>query len=415
MRNNAFRFNLQELGGALGDLSTLLPLMVAMILINGLNATLVLVGVGMFYIVSGIYFRLPMPVQPLKAVAAIAISLGLSTNVIGAAGLLMGVILLLLSVTNLIAVVVKLFPHAVVRGIQLSIGLLLFGKGIELVFSDGNLISGTMGTLGMGQLPLGLFLAISTLLVFVLFKFVFFKQSQRFPPSLAMLIFGLGAGVVFGSTSGLGELNTALPGVVLPSITDFWLAMTVLVIVQLPLTIGNAVVGTWDTARTYFKDEAYRVTPKALSMSMGLANIAAGLFGIMPMCHGSTGLTAHYKLGARTGGANLMIGGLILAVGLFFGIGAIPFLSLIPLSVLGVLLAIVSVYHIILIRDINTKRQMAVVGAVAITTIILGNMAFGFGAGILLHHILRLDVPKFWSHLSGRVGYYRKAEETQDQ
>ena len=127
MRNNAFRFNLQELGGALGDLSTLLPLMVAMILINGLNATLVLVGVGMFYIVSGIYFRLPMPVQPLKAVAAIAISLGLSTNVIGAAGLLMGVILLLLSVTNLIAVVVKLFPHAVVRGIQLSIGLLLFG------------------------------------------------------------------------------------------------------------------------------------------------------------------------------------------------------------------------------------------------------------------------------------------------
>jgi hypothetical protein len=94
-----------------------------------------------------------------------------------------------------------------------------------------------------------------------------------------------------------------------------------------------------------------------------------------------------------------MIGGLILAVGLFFGIGAIPFFSLIPLSVLGVLLAIVSVYHVILIRDINTKRQMAVVGAVAITTIILDNMVFGFGAGILLHHILRLDVSKFRSQL----------------
>ncbi len=415
MRNNAFRFNLQELGGALGDLGTLLPLMVALILINGLNATSVLVGVGVYYIISGIYFRLPMPVQPLTAVAAIAISLGLSANVIGAAGLLMGAILLLLSVTNLIAVVVKLFPQAVVRGIQLSIGLILFGKGIELVFNEDNLIGGTMGVFGMDQLPIGLFLAVAALLVFILFKFVFFKQSQRFPPSLAMLTFGLGAGVVFGPISGLGTLNSALPSVALPSTADFWLAMTVLVIAQLPLTLGNAVVGTWDTARTYFKDDAYRVTPRALSMSMGLANIAAGLFGIMPMCHGSGGLTAHHKLGARTGGANLMIGGLILAVGLFLGIGAVPFLSIIPLSVLGVLLAIVGVYHVLLIRDITAKRQMAVAGTVAITTITMGNLAFGFGAGILLHHILRLDILRLRSHLLERVGYYRKAKENQGQ
>ncbi len=169
MRNNAFRFSLQELGGALGDLGTLLPLMVALILINGLNATSVLVGVGVFYIVSGIYFRLPMPVQPLKVVAAIAISLGLSASVIGAAGLLMGAILLLLSLTNLITVVVKLFPQAVVRGIQLSIGLILFGKGIELVFNEGNLINGTVAVFGMDQLPIGLFLAVSVLPVFILF------------------------------------------------------------------------------------------------------------------------------------------------------------------------------------------------------------------------------------------------------
>jgi SulP family sulfate permease len=191
--------------------------------------------------------------------------------------------------------------------------------------------------------------------------------------------------------------------------------MTVLVIAQLPLTLGNAVVGTWDTARTYFKDDAYRVTPRALTTSMGLANIAAGLFGVMPMCHGSGGLTAHHKLGARTGGANLMIGGLILAVGLFLGIGALPFLSIIPLSVLGVLLAIVGVYHAILIRDLKAKRQMAVAGTVAITTITLGNLAFGFGAGILLHHILRLDISRFRSHLLERVGYYRKAKENQGQ
>ncbi len=415
MRNNAFRFNLQELGGALGDLGTLLPLMVALILINGLNATSVLVGVGVFYIVSGIYFRLPMPVQPLKAVAAIAISLGLSASVIGAAGLLMGAILLLLSLTNLITVVVKLFPQAVVRGIQLSIGLILFGKGIELVFNEGNLINGTVGVFGMDQLPIGLFLAVSALLVFILFKFVFFKQSQRFPPSLALLTFGLGAGVVFGPISGFGTLNPALPSVALPSTADFWLAMTVLVIAQLPLTLGNAVVGTWDTARTYFKDDAYRVTPRALSMSMGVANIAAGLFGVMPMCHGSGGLTAHYKLGARTGGANLMVGGLILAVGLFLSVGAVPFLPIIPLSVLGVLLAIVGTYHALLIRDLKTKRQLAIAGTVAITTITLGNLAFGFGAGILLHHILRPDIPRAWFRLLEGIKYRRKAKESRGQ
>ncbi len=130
MQLNSFKFNLQELGGALGDLGTLLPLMVGLILINGLDVTPVLLGVGLFYIGSGLYYRIPAPVQPLKAVAAIAISLSLSASVIGAAGLLMGIILLILSLTNLIRMVVKLFPQPVVRGIQLSIGLILLRKGI---------------------------------------------------------------------------------------------------------------------------------------------------------------------------------------------------------------------------------------------------------------------------------------------
>ena len=89
-----------------------------------------------------------------------------------------------------------------------------------------------------------------------------------------------------------------------------------------------------------------------------------------------------------------MIGGLILAVGLFLSVGAVPFLSIIPLSVLGVLLAIVGTYHALLIRDLKAKRQLAIAGTVAITTITLGNLAFGFGAGILLHHILRPNIPR---------------------
>ncbi|MEE8470882.1 MAG: putative sulfate/molybdate transporter, partial [Dehalococcoidia bacterium] len=206
------------------------------------------------------------------------------------------------------------------------------------------------------------------------------------------------AGVMFGSISWVGELGPSLPSMVLPSTADFWIALTVLVIPQLPLTLGNAVVGTRDTAMIYFKEKAHRVSPRALTASMGLANITAGLVGAMPVCHGSGGLTAHYKLGARTGGANLMIGGILLTLGIFFGYTALSFLSLIPLSVLGVMLAIVGIYHALLIRDLRARTQLAVTGTVAVVTIGSGNLAFGFGAGILLHHILMRFLPQSNRH-----------------
>ncbi len=85
-----------------------------------------------------------------------------------------------------------------------------------------------------------------------------------------------------------------------------------------------------------------------------------------------------------------MVGGLLLVIALLFGSVALPFLSLIPLSVLGVLLTIVGIYHVFLIRDLKAKRQLAVAGTVAVVTIALGNLGYGFGAGILLHHLLRL-------------------------
>jgi SulP family sulfate permease len=410
MKINPLRFNLQELGGALGDLGTLLPLMVALILINGLNATLVLVGVGLLYILSGLYFRIPMPVQPLKAVAAISIALGLSASVIGAAGLIMGFILLILSLTNLISVVTRLFPKAVVRGIQLSIGLMLLRRGIELAFGGQISLVGT--TESFSHFPVGILLALSAILIFILFKFVFFRRSQRFPPSLALVIFGLGAGAMLGPISGIDRFGPSLPSVALPSTADFWIAFTVLVIPQLPLTLGNAVVGTWDTARTYFKDGAHRVSPRALATSMGLANVVTGFVGAMPMCHGSGGLTAHYKLGARTGAAGLMIGGILLTMGLFFGEAAPQLLSLIPLAVLGVMLAIVGVYHALLVSDLTTKKQLAVTGTVAVVAIALGNIAFGFCAGILLHHMLKFVQQKYSSgNLRRVVGFSYTRED----
>lgn len=387
MQIKSFRFNIQELGGAVGDLGTLLPLMVALILISGVNATVALIGVGLFYIISGLYFKIPAPVQPLKAVSAIAISLGLSASVIGAAGLLMGIILLLLSITNLIRYVVKLFPQAVVRGIQLSIAIILFRRGVEFALSDQLFINQASATIITPvEFPIGLILAISALAVFIFFRFFFFRQTQRVPPSLALLTFGLGAGFMLYPVLEIKQASLDIPAIALPGLSDFWLAFTLLVIPQLPLTLGNAVVGMSNTANDYFGEQARRVTPRALTTSMGLANLAAGLFGAMPMCHGSGGLTAHYKLGARTGGASLMIGAILIALGLIFGSSALPVLAMIPVAVLGVFLVIVGIYHGLLIRDIKTKEQLAVAGAVAVVTIVAGNLGLGFAAGILLHH-----------------------------
>ena len=397
-----YSFNLQEMGGAVADLGTLLPLMLALILLNGLNATVVLILAGLVYIGCGIYYRIPMPVQPLKAVAAISITLGLSSSVIGAAGIIMGVILLLLSVTNLSGWLVKIFPKAVVRGIQLSIGVTLARKGLELVIGQNTFIIGTPRYATLEQLPLGIILAASGVAVFLLFKYVLPASARRFPPSLALVTFGFGSGMVFGPLPALQSVSPDTLGLTLPTTAEFWIALTVLVIPQLPLTLGNAVVGTCDTSRLYFNDGASRVRPRALTTSMGVANILAGFLGGMPICHGSGGLTAHYKLGARTGGAAIMLGGLLLTLGVIFGYRAPVFLSLIPLAVLGVMLVIVGLYHALLVRDLKIKSDIAVALVVLVATFALGNLAYGFGAGLLTYFVL--------NNITGRAGQRLKYE-----
>lgn len=384
------RLNLAEFGGAFGDIGTMLPVVVALVLVNGLNTTWVLVLVGLFYIGSGLYFRTPMPVQPLKALSVIAISTGLPASVIGASGLLIGAILLFLAFTNIITRAVKLFPHAVVRGIQLGIGLTLVVRGKDFVLGEPALRRTPFIISGFDPVKAGIILAALTILIFVIFKYAFPRQAKPFPPSLAVLTFGVSTGIIFNPIAWPGNVSITAPDLILPGHAEFWLAFTTLVVPQLPLTLGNAVVGTWDTAHTYFGDGAKRVTPRALAASMGLANIAAGLTGAMPMCHGSGGLTAHYKLGARTPVSNLVIGGILLALGLVFGRAALPMLSLIPLSVLGSLLVIIGVYHSLLVRDLKDKEDIAIAAIVGGTTIILGNLAIGFIAGLLLYYLLKL-------------------------
>ncbi|MFQ6122716.1 MAG: putative sulfate/molybdate transporter [Dehalococcoidales bacterium] len=397
---NSFRFNLHELGGALGDLGTLLPLAVALITLNHMNATSVFLVVGLAYIVAGVFYRLPMPVQPLKAVAAIAIAGGLSPNVISASGLVMSAFLLLMAGTGAISYVAKLFPKVIIRGIQLGVGLLLVKAGLVLVSKHQVIIGGDDGfvTLVNLSIPAGWLIALALGTIFILFL-----RSKKLPASLALIALGVPVSLFWGSSLGLSSLHfgLSLPMVAIPSLANLSAAVVLLVIPQIPLTLGNAVFATADTAKTYFGPQAKRVTPKALLTTMGAVNLGAGLLGGMPICHGSGGLTAHFRLGARTGGAALAIGIPFLAMALFLDGNVVPIFALVPYAVLGVLVIFVGVQHSLLIRDLRGRREILVALAVAIPGLLTANLAIGLASGICLHLILTtLSRSRgIWSHL----------------
>ena len=386
---NSPRFHLAELGGALGDLGTLLPLAVALIAVNQMDATGVFFTVGLAYVATGLYYRLPIPVQPLKAVSAIAIATGLPGSVVSAAGPVLGLALLALAASGLSSAIGKLFARPIVRGIQLGLGLLLIRTGVMLAARPQLVPAGTDNVLRLGEVGLPLGLPLAVLVGFVLIRR---GPARRVPATLAALVLGLGVSFLAGSLEGLAglRLGVTLPSVTVPTARDLGLAAVLLVIPQIPLTLGNSVVATRRTAEDYFGTDSARVTYRALLTSMGIFNLAAGLIGGLPVCHGSGGLTAHYLFGARTGGANLMIGVGLLALAVLVDGNVVPLLALIPYPVLGALLVFTGVQHGLLARDIRGRSEVLVAGAVATLGFATDNLAFGFGLGLALQGTLRL-------------------------
>ncbi len=383
-----FSFDRMELAGSLGDLGTLIPIAAGMILLNGLSPTSVLLWVGAFYIFSGLYFRLPIPVQPLKVVGAIAIASPerITEPVIAAAGMVFGVVLLFLSVSRAMDFMSRLFTRPVIRGIQLGLGLVLMRKGFELFVSQDLFVTGA-GPACLGGLPLNLMIGASVfIMVLVLLN------NRKAPAAIAALVAGLVAGSLLGGLSGMElSFGPERMSLTVPDAGQFWAAFILLVIPQIPLTIGNAAMGTADTACSLFPGSPAlsRATPGRFALTMGLINIPAGLFAGMPMCHGAGGLAAHYRFGARTGGSNLMIGALFLVLALVLGKASMHILTLIPSSVLGVLLVFAGIELCLLIRDLDKRSALFVAALVAGIAVFNTNMAWAFAAGIACDFIIR--------------------------
>lgn len=375
----AFAFDRSELAGSLGDVGILFPIALALIRLNGLNPTSVFLSAGLLYIGAGLYYRLPLPVQPLKAVSAIAIALSLAPSAIAAAGLMMGVLLLLLGVTDLASTLARFFTKPIIRGIQLGIGIILVRTAVNLmgkpwggVPQSANHVAATAWTgylIGVGSFVLILALT----------------GNRRFPASLVVLSCGALVGLALTPTPWPPfSLGPVWPALALPPSHDFALALTALVIPQIPLTFGNAIVATADLARTYFGERGERVTPSRLAGGMGLANLFAGLVAGLPVCHGSGGFTAHYKFGARTGGAPIMVGLSCCLLGVVFGATAIWIISVIPLAVFGAFLLFVGLEHCLLIADLKGREEFLVALTTASVSIATRNLTIGYAAGFLM-------------------------------
>lgn len=388
------QFNRMELAGSLGDLGTLLPLAIGMIIINGLDPMGLFLSVGLFYIFSGLYFGVTSPVEPMKVISAYAISTGISTSQIQASTGWLFIFLIFIGATNIITPVGRFILKPVIRGVQLSTGILLIYQGVNLMIGSAKFqlihkaAEPYLKIQGIGPLPLGLLIGAILALVTL-----FLLDNKRLPAAIFVVGIGFIIGLILGTREGFDQLRLGihLPSFLpygWPTAADFSFALLVLVLPQIPMTVGNAVIANSDLALQYFPQDGRKVTYRALCISMALANLGSFFIGGMAMCQGAGGLASRYRFGARTAGSNLMIGGIFVALSVFLGTNAVALLYLLPLSVLGVLLIFAGGQLSLTLIDMKSRKELFV------PLLILGitlssNLAAGFVVGIVVAYLLK--------------------------
>ncbi len=346
-------FDAGEATGALGDSVTVLPVVVALAALTPASLHHVLLWFGVFQVVWGLVYGLPISVEPMKALAGLAIAGAISYAELVAAGLAAGVLLLAAGRLRLLERVSRAVGQPVVRGVQLAVALLLAKTGVELGVGDPTLAAAA-AALTLGVVALG------------------YRRAS------ALVV--LGAGLV------VAVVTAGLPAPALPTLGAFpagaplpdpTLGAAEGALAQLAMTVGNAAVATSLLFSDLFDSD---VSPDDLATSMGAMCVVSVPFGGLPMCHGSGGLAGKYAFGARTGGANVILGGLYLLAAVFAGI-VVAF----PMAVLGVLLVVVAWQLGASARETDHLLLTAAVGVVGV----LVNVGVAFVLGAAAHRALR--------------------------
>ena len=370
------KFDRNELSGAFGDIGTDLPLLVGLTLASGLGASNVFFMFGLMQILSGAFYGLPMPVQPLKAVAIIAISQKLSGDIILGAGIAIGVIMLFLTLTGLINWISKVIPNNVIRGIQ-------FGLGVNLVLLAINRYVPADGLNGY------ILSIISCLIVIVLFG------NRKLPPALPVILLGFVYAFFFQvePLSIIQSFGFELPSAHIPNFQNVVIGFMILALPQIPLSLTNSILATQKVSEDLFPEKKLKV--KNISYTYSFMNILNPFFGGVPVCHGSGGMMGHFTFGARTGGSVFIYGVFYLIIGLFFSQRFDDFVRIFPLPILGVILVFEGLALAKLIKKTSTRNDLFIALLVGFIAIGLNyGYLIGLILGTILHYALIVRINK---------------------
>ncbi|MBS3906593.1 MAG: putative sulfate/molybdate transporter [Syntrophaceae bacterium] len=363
-------YNKMELAGAFGDLGTLIPFVVGYITLNKMDPAGILVAFGLFKIFVGLYFKTPIPVQPMKAIGGMAIarSGSITPGMIWGSGIFTGLFWLLMGLTGAITWIEKITTKPVVRGIMLGLGLSFVVEGLGLMKNQ--------PLFAFGGVMLTLFLL----------------NNRRLPAMLVLL--GYGAILVLIQNPNLiGELSHLSIRFRMPELTfgkiswkELFSGFIFLGLPQAPLTLGNAIIATVAENNYHFPDR--KVTVKTISIDHGVMNLISTFMGGIPMCHGAGGMAGHLRFGARTGGALVILGVMVLLIGLFLSDAVALLFQIFPRPILGVILFFAGVELALVVQDIKLKKHNLFVLLVT-AGIAMWNMGAAYLAGLILYYGLQ--------------------------
>ncbi|KAI9813253.1 MAG: hypothetical protein M1827_004195 [Pycnora praestabilis] len=324
--NNVTTFRrspLAEISGSLGDLGTLLPLLIALTLTKSISLSTTLVFTGLANILTGIYFGIPLPVQPMKAIAAVSISRSFSQEETASAGLFAAGIIAIFSITGALQWFTRIIPIPVVKGIQV-------GAGLSLVLSAGGSLLQPLGWMSPNWAD-NILWALSAFILLLLTT-----NMHRVPYALLTFLLGLIFAIVQVPTHDFPKHRLWSPYTVVPSPHAFRTGALEAGLGQLPLTTLNSIIAVSYLSADLLPSISAPSTT-SLGISVAIMNLIGCWFGAMPVCHGSGGLAAQYRFGARSGASIVFLGLIKLILGLFLGESLVGVLQQFPHALLGVM------------------------------------------------------------------------------
>ncbi|MFC1989877.1 putative sulfate/molybdate transporter [Chloroflexota bacterium] len=360
MRIKDFEFNLRELAGSTGDFGTLFPLAIGYFAVNGLNPAGLLVMMGLANIFTGIVYRLPMPIEPMKVIAATAIAQKWTPSLIYSTGFTTGIIWLVLSFTGLVRKIAAITPRSAVRGIQAALGIMLAIEGFKMV-STGWILG-----------------------VVSIFIVIFLRNNKYAPAAIVLMVLGMVVMIFKSELAGVVHFGFSLPPITTFRPIEMWQGLILAGFAQIALTATNAIIATSALITHYFPDRT--VPEKKLALNHGIMNIISPFFGGMPMCHGAGGLAGQYYFGARTGGTNIIEGIIEISLGLFLAASVTALFALFPNSIIGAMLLLVGIQLTGFAKDIK-PRELPVLGLVIVLALLV-NMAVGFVVALGAYHAI---------------------------